>query len=188
MKVFRALALFSLVAGFAAFSAPALAIDEALPDATPPAEQAAQDLGTAPDDTYLDDRSTPESLIRSLYNAINRHEYLRAWSYFSDESGRPDFAAFQKGYETTGGVKLKLGDPLSEGAAGSIYTSIPTVIESTGTDGAVRVFSGCYVTRFVQPANQATPPFVPLQISKATLRPARTKFDETSGDCPLDGQ
>lgn len=157
---------------------PARAIDQTLPSAEEPAAE----------DDYMDDRSTPEQLVRSLYNAINRHEYLRAWSYFSEDSGRPDFETFEKGYETTGGVRLKLGETTSDGAAGSIYTSVPTVIEATGTDGAVRVFTGCYVTRFVQPANQATPPFVPLQIDKSTLRPARTKFDETSGDCPAGGE
>ncbi|MCE7030441.1 hypothetical protein [Jiella avicenniae] len=179
------LLLCGLLLAEAGFVAPAFAIDQNLPAAQTgrPDEGAA----TSAAEDYLDDRSTPVSLIGSLYNAIDRHEYLRAWSYFSDESGRPDFPAFEKGYETTGGVRLKLGEPVSDGAAGSVYTSVPTVIEATGTDGSVRVFSGCYVTRFVQPANQATPPFVPLQIDKATLRPARTKFDETSGDCPADG-
>ncbi|MCD2472074.1 hypothetical protein LQ948_12720 [Jiella sp. MQZ9-1] len=192
----------SLLCGvFAALAGPigpAAALDTSLPAATtaqasaPDASQA--ESAPAPksdtagiDEDYLDDRSTPVSLIRSLYNAIDRHEYLRAWSYFAEDSSRPDFATFEKGYETTGGVKLKFGDPLSEGAAGSVYTSVPTVIEAIGTDGSVKVFAGCYVTRFIQPANQATPPFVPLQISKATLRPARTKFDETSGDCDVGG-
>ena len=176
-----------LTGGALAFLAvPAVAIDQALPQAA--TEAVPPFVETSPDDTYLDDRSTPVELIRSLYNSINRHEYLRAWSYFSEESGRADFPAFQKGYETTGGAKLKLGDPVSDGAAGSIYTRVPTVIEATGTDGVVRVFAGCYETRMVQPANQATPPFVPLQITKATLRPARTKFDETSGDCQVAGE
>ena len=188
MKNTRSTLLLAGVAAWVGYAAPAYAIDPVLPEVASDEASSAQRLATSPDDTYLDDRSTPVSLIQSLYNAINRHEYLRAWSYFSNEPGRPDFAAFQKGYETTGGVKLKLGDPMSDGAAGSIYTSIPTVIEATGTDGAVRVFSGCYETRFVQPANQATPPFVPLEIAKATLRPARTKFDETSGDCPAGGE
>jgi hypothetical protein len=31
---------------------------------------------------YLDDRSTPEAVISSYYNAINRAEYARAYSYF----------------------------------------------------------------------------------------------------------
>ncbi len=178
MTTSRSAFLIGALAAWGLVAAPAHAIDQTLPAAeeAPPAQA-----------DYTDDRSTPVSLITSLYNAIDRHEYLRAWSYFAEESGRPEFETFQKGYETTGGVRLKLGEPVSDGAAGSIYTSVPTVIEATGTDGSVRVFSGCYVTRFVQPANQATPPFVPLQISKATLRPARTKFDETSGDCPVDG-
>ncbi|MBO0903245.1 hypothetical protein [Jiella sonneratiae] len=184
MKTIRlALLIGGIAAAGAGASPPALALDEAL---QPAAAGAGQAEAPAPDD-YTDDRSNAEALIRSLYNAIDRHEYLRAWSYFADDSGRPDFPAFEKGYETTAGVRLKLGEPTSDGAAGSIYTAVPTVIEATGTDGAVRVFSGCYVTRLVQPANQATPPFLPLQISKATLRPARTKFDETSGDCPDGG-
>lgn len=187
MKAIRTALLIGVIAGAnAGLTLPAAAIDANLPAAA--GEATSRGPEVADDDTYRDDRSTPEALIASLYNAIDRHEYLRAWSYFSDESGRPDFPTFEKGYETTGGVRLKLGEPQSDGAAGSVYTSVPTVIEATGTDGAVRVFSGCYVTRLVQPANQATPPFVPLQITKATLRPARTKFGETSGDCPVGGE
>ena len=186
MTGFRLAVLIGGAAAWASLAASAFAIDQTLPPATGGA--ASVDAGVpALGETYQDDRSTPVLLIGSLYNAIDRHEYLRAWSYFSDESGRPDFETFQRGYETTGGVRLKLGEPVGDGAAGSVFTSVPTVIEATGTDGSVRVFSGCYVTRLVQPANQATPPFVPLQIFKATLRPARTKFDETSGDCPADG-
>ncbi|HVY51583.1 MAG TPA: hypothetical protein VHA07_08475, partial [Devosia sp.] len=40
---------------------------------------------------YLDDRSTPEAVIASFYNAINRQEYARAWSYYEDGEGVPAF-------------------------------------------------------------------------------------------------
>lgn len=135
-------------------------------------------------EAYRDDRSTPVALIESLYNAVNRHEYLRAWSYFSEA---PDFETFEEGYRATKSVRLKLGEAVSEGAAGSIYSRVPTVIEASGTNGALAVFTGCYETRLVQPANQATPPFKPLQIVKATLRPASTSFAETLGDCSANG-
>ena len=36
--------------------------------------------------TYLDDRSTPAALVLSFVNAINRHEYLRAYSYWASPS------------------------------------------------------------------------------------------------------
>jgi hypothetical protein len=34
--------------------------------------------GTAPEPDYLDDRSTPEAVVNSYYDAINRKEYARA--------------------------------------------------------------------------------------------------------------
>jgi len=32
-------------------------------------------------DVYIDNRSTPEALMASYVNAINRKEYVRAYSY-----------------------------------------------------------------------------------------------------------
>jgi hypothetical protein len=64
MKTIRTLALLLLVS-------PALAQDE--PE-------------------YLDDRTTPETVISSYYNAISRREYARAHSYF----GRDDAPAYDQ--------------------------------------------------------------------------------------------
>ncbi|MCQ8782414.1 hypothetical protein [Mangrovibrevibacter kandeliae] len=141
--------------------------------------QAAASEGKA----YRDDRSTPEALITSLYNAVNRKEYLRAWSYFSDTDDRPAFENFAKGYETTASVRLLLGETDSEGAAGSIYTQVPVAIEATADDGSVAVFTGCYLTRLVQPADQATPPFRPLQIEKAKLARSQQAFADADPSC-----
>ena len=49
---------------------------------------------TAAQPQYLDDRSTPEAVIASFYNAIGRQEYARAWSYYADGQGVPAFDAF----------------------------------------------------------------------------------------------
>ncbi|MEX6508311.1 hypothetical protein [Jiella sp. M17.18] len=136
---------------------------------------------------YLDNRSTAVTLVRSLYNAVNRHEYLRAWSYFADSAGQGSFDSFAKGYENTKKVRVKFGKPMDDGAAGSIYTNLPVVVEATTTDGKKTVFSGCYETRLVQPAVQATPPFKPLQIVKAKLQPATGAFKATEGSCPDGG-
>ena len=46
---------------------------------------------------FIDDRSSPERVLLSLYNAISRQEYLRAWSYFG-EGAAPSFEAFRDGY------------------------------------------------------------------------------------------
>ena len=64
----------------------------------------------------------------------------------------------------------------TEGAAGSIYGSVPVAIAATGTDGATRVFAGCYTTRQVQPSIQE-PPFRPLEIVEGALAPVEGPLD-----------
>ena len=57
-------------------------------------------------ENYQDDRSSPESLIRSLYNAINHHEYARAWSYYG-EAPATDFTTYAKEEFEKGGLAKK---------------------------------------------------------------------------------
>ncbi len=133
---------------------------------------------------YRDDRSTGAALIGSLYNAVDRHELLRAWSYFGEAADRPSFADFAKGYESTDHVRFKLGKVTEEGAAGSLFANVPAAIEATDRDGRKTVFSGCYVTRLTQPAIQETPPFVPLHIETATLKKVNQAFDAVTPSCP----
>jgi hypothetical protein len=122
------------------------------------------------DTAYLDDRSTPEAVIRSLYNAINRHEIVRAWSYWQGSASTPDFASFAEGYAQTDRVELVLGVAASEGAAGSIYSTLPVAIRSVDQAGRVAEFAGCYTLRQVEPDLQAEPPFQPIHIESGHLR------------------
>src|SRR3569832_2129182 len=75
----------------------------------------------AADAPYIDDRSSADAVVRSLYSAINRHEFARAWGYFGDTKPAKDFNAFVKGYAGTDKVELKTGAISEDGAAGSIY-------------------------------------------------------------------
>ena len=43
---------------------------------------------------YVDDRSDGAALVRSLYNAINRKEYARAYGYFGASKPVGEFKAF----------------------------------------------------------------------------------------------
>ncbi|TIU22776.1 MAG: DUF1176 domain-containing protein, partial [Mesorhizobium sp.] len=72
---------------------------------------------------YIDDRSSAEAVVRSLYSAIGRHEFARAWGYYGDTKPAKDFNAFVKGYDNTDTVEVKTGAVSDEGAAGSIYYS-----------------------------------------------------------------
>lgn len=70
---------------------------------------------------YVDDRSDGAALVRSLYNAINRKEYARAYGYFGASKPVGEFKAFAEGYAKTVSVEAKFGKVLTEGAAGSIF-------------------------------------------------------------------
>jgi len=133
-------------------------------------------------DEYRDDRSTGTALITSLYNAINRQEYLRAWSYFAHAADakdpRADYEEFASGYSDTQSVELLTGPETSEGAAGSTYFTVPVAIDAVSSDGAHSQFAGCYTLRLAQPTVQATPPFQPLHIESAHLEPAEGALED----------
>jgi hypothetical protein len=137
----------------------------------------------AAEEPYLDDRSTPEAVVRSLYNAIGRQEYLRAWSYFADGAVAP-YPAYRDGFAETAAVRVKVGAGEAEGTAGTTFTSLPVAVEATGTDGKVAVYAGCYVIAQLQPAVQDAPPFRPIQIREAQLAAVTETFDAAEGRCP----
>ena len=133
-------------------------------------------------DRYIDDRSSPERVVISLYNAINRHEYLRAWSYFQEETA-PPFDIFSEGYADTAQVELRIGEVQTEGAAGSIHSLVPLALQATSNDGSVTVFTGCYHLTQVQPGAQAEPPFRPILIDDGQLEESNKPFIEAMGRC-----
>ena len=118
---------------------------------------------------YIDDRSDAAALVRSLYSAVSRKEYSRAWDYFGDAKPAKDFDAFAKGYEATEQVNVRTGAIVSEGAAGSIFYSVPVAIESFDKDGNGTVFGGCYTARLSNPAIQGSP-FRSMQLEKGSLK------------------
>lgn len=141
------------------------------------------------DDAYLDNRSDAESLVRSLYNAINMHDYARAWSYYGDAPAK-DFDTYSKGFEDTGHVDVLTGDISGDGAAGSTFFNVPTAIRAKDQNGKLSYFAGCYVLRQVNGGIQE-PPFTPLQIQSAKLKPIKEDdFVRYSlpkcGDAPAD--
>ena len=136
---------------------------------------------------YQDDRSTPEALVASLYNAINRHEFARAYSYFSKPPAK-DIDAYAKGFADTAEVKVLTGTAGSEGAAGSTYYNLPVAIEAVDAKGGSKLYAGCYTLRLADPQIQADK-YDPLHIEKGILKPAKGSLEEAlpteCGDGPL---
>ncbi|BCG88811.1 hypothetical protein MesoLj113c_49210 [Mesorhizobium sp. 113-3-9] len=143
---------------------------------------------TAPEAPYVDDRSSAEAVIRSLYSAINRNEFARAWGYYGDTKPAKDFDSFVKGYDGTNKVEVATGAISDEGAAGSIFYNVPVAIRATDKSGGEKVFAGCYTLRQVNAQIQAAPPFDPIHIEKGALKPSTADFEEavppSCGDGP----
>ena len=127
----------------------------------------------AAEPAYLDDRSTPEAVIGSFYNAISRQEYARAWSYYEDGQGVPKFDAFVTGYQATNSATVSFGQSAQEGAAGSTYWTLPVSLDAVDSKGKHSYFAGCYTLRLANPSIQAEPPFRPLHIVEGHLKKAK---------------
>ena len=127
------------------------------------------DAAMADELSYFDQRSDPAELVRSYYNALNRHEYARAWSYWGAD-GKPDqsFDDFVSGFEGTLFVDVYVGNVQSEGAAGSTFHAVPIAINAWQEDGTATAFAGCFFLRMAQPAIQE-PPFEGLHLYEASL-------------------
>jgi hypothetical protein len=112
-------------------------------------------LGTPYDDSQLprldfyDSHLTPIELLTSYYNAINRREYERAYAYWEVAPNNASLAQFTQGFANTASVTAFAGlDIHAEGAAGSVYMGIPTLLAAMQADGSQRLFAGCLVARW----------------------------------------
>ncbi len=92
------------------------------------------------------DLNDPLSTLAAYYDAINARDYRRAFNYW--DSPTTSFDRFASGFADTARVRV-LVDPSArvEGAAGSAYADVSTIIVATTKAGNERVFAGCYVMR-----------------------------------------
>jgi hypothetical protein len=122
---------------------------------------------------YIDDRSTPAQVVVSLYNAINRQEYLRAYNYWANPSNsQGSFTDFTNGYKDTASVNLVFGQITGDAGAGQLYYSVPVILKTTAKNGAHANFAACYIVHQAQPANFGEPPFIPMNIDRGSAKPS----------------
>ncbi|WP_322964937.1 hypothetical protein [Sphingomonas fuzhouensis] len=115
------------------------------------------------------------NVIRRYYSAINAHDYATAWIQWGND-GRPGqrFADFQKGFAHTRATSVSIGTmPPSEGAAGSIYATVPVTVDAQLDNGQQQRFVGQYVLRRVNDVPGATAEQLRWHIYSATLKPAK---------------
>jgi hypothetical protein len=127
---------------------------------------------------YIDNRSDPVDVLRSLYNAINQHEYVRAYSYWENNAPNlPSLNDFTQGYSTTQSITATFGTVTPDAGAGQIHYTVPTTLVAQQTDGTSQTFVGCYVLHISNPDIQAAPPFQPLAIQSATVKQVANDAD-----------
>ena len=114
------------------------------------------------------------NVIRRYYSAINARDYATAWTQWGKD-GRPGqrFADFQKGFADTRATSVTIGKmPPSEGAAGSIYATVPVTVDAQLDDGRRQRFVGHYVVRRVNDVPGASAEQLRWHIDSATLKAA----------------
>ncbi len=161
----RSAALDEVAAGANTAALLAAACSPAIP-LTPEPTPSAGDISAG---YYIDSRSDPVAVLRSLFNAINRHEYLRAYSYWKDNSDVGSFADFEAGYAETASVELVTGDVVDDPGAGQFNYLVPVTLRVETTGGEQQTFVGCYRLHISNPGFQAEPPFIPLGIRAADV-------------------
>jgi len=129
---------------------------------------------------YIDDRSDPAAVLRSLFNAINRHEYLRAYSYWKDSSPVGSFQTFEAGYANTATVELVTGTATSDVGAGQINYLVPVTLRVATTSGEQQTFIGCYNLHLSNPGIQSDPPYIPMGIRAAHVESVAVSADTTA--------
>ncbi len=129
---------------------------------------------------YIDDRSTPAQLVVSFINALNRHEYVRAYSYWENPADALGaYAAWAAGYQDTASVNLVFGQISGDAGAGQMYYSVPALLEITKTDSSQATMSACYILHQSNPYFFGDPPFEPLGISQGQAAPAESRKSDS---------
>ena len=112
-------------------------------------------------------------VVEHYYAAIERGRYRTAWLAW-DRSGaasRQSLASFTRGYAATAHVRVVAGVPRDgEGAAGSVFITVPVQVAAVLKDGRRQAFAGSYVLRRVNDVSGATPAQRVWHLASASLR------------------
>lgn len=114
-------------------------------------------------------------VVRRYYSALNAHDYGTAWLQWG-ENGPPnqDLAKFTSGFAHTRTTRVTIGklEP-AEGGAGSIYQTVPVVVDATLDDGKQQRLKGEYIIRRVNGVDGATAAQLRWHIGSAHLTNAK---------------
>jgi len=117
-----------------------------------------------------EDTNSPVKTLKAYFVAINEKRYGAAFKFWEHSS--TTLKNFERGYADTRSVRFMIEPSYKiEGAAGSSYAQVPTIILARTSSGSERVFAGCYVLR---KSNVEEPP-TGWRIHKASISPVSPK-------------
>jgi hypothetical protein len=146
----------------------------------PPESHNLESLTNLGPDNYIDNRSGAVEVVSSLYNAVNRKEYVRAFSYWQDAAAVGSYADFAAGFADTEMVTAVFGTVISDAGAGQYYYQVPVAQTVQTTSGSTQIFVGCYTLHLSNPGIQAVMPFEPLGITKGQFALVANDLDITT--------
>lgn len=116
-------------------------------------------------------------VVRRYYAAIDARDFGTAWTQWGDD-GKPGqtLKAFENGFARTRSTRVTIGTlGPSEGAAGSIYQTVPVTVEATQDDGTAQRFTGSYTVRRINDVDGASASQLRWHLDSAQLRPAAAR-------------
>ncbi len=127
--------------------APAAMRSIAPPSAVPTATSTSAAVPTATA-TKGEDAAAAIATIDAYYRAIDAHDYPRAYRFWRSDGGASGktLAQFARGFAHTRSTIVATGESGAlEGAAGSIYVTVPVTVSAIDDQGALQRFAGHYV-------------------------------------------
>lgn len=116
-------------------------------------------------------------VVRRYYAAIDARDFATAWTQWGD-AGKPGqtLQAFEQGFAHTRSTRVTIGrlGP-SEGAAGSLYQTVPVTVEAMLDDGTAQRFTGTYTVRRINDVDGASASQRRWHLDSAQLRPAAAR-------------
>jgi hypothetical protein len=147
----------------------------------PTATNTAVPVTTPASAVYIDDRSTPSQVIVSLYNAINRREYLRAYNYWINPSNSlGSYNSYAAGYQDTASVDLVFGQITGDAGMSQVYYTIPVILKTASNNGVHTNYAACYVVHQSSPGVFGAPPFEPMGIDRGQAKVSNNSASDSA--------
>ena len=150
----------------------AAAPEAAAPEAAAPEAAAPEAAAARPVDP-----ESPEAaadVVRRYYDALDAGDYEAAFALWG-EGGPPgqSYDAFVQGFAETAHVAAEVGAPSeAEGAAGSVYVTVPVTVRAALQSGRRQLFTGTYTVRRVHGVPGASAAQRRWHLDAATLHEA----------------